>query len=64
MRSHSSIQMERPSAHIVIDPSQMIEEETVRVSKLEYYYPVKIGEVFQDRYSVIGKLGYGSASTV
>lgn len=42
----------------------MIEEETVRDSKLNYYYPVQIGEVFQDRYRVIGKLGYGSASTV
>jgi hypothetical protein len=64
MRSHTSIKMEHPSARIVIDPSQMIEEETVRASKLEYYYPVRIGEAFQDRYGVIGKLGYGSASTV
>lgn len=64
MKSHTSIKMEHPSARIVIDSSQMIEEETVRASKLEYYYPVRIGEVFQDRYRVIGKLGYGSASTV
>ena len=28
------------------------------------YYPVRIGEVFQDRFRVIGKLGYGMASTV
>ena len=42
----------------------MIEEETVRGYKAENYYPVKTGEVFQDRYSVIGKLGYGSTSTV
>jgi serine/threonine-protein kinase SRPK3 len=56
--------MAHSPTHVVIDPSQLVEEETVRASKLEYYYPVKIGEVFQDRYSVIGKLGYGSASTV
>jgi serine/threonine-protein kinase SRPK3 len=62
--SHISIRMAHSPTHVVIDPSQLVEEETVRASKLEYYYPVKIGEVFQDRYSVIGKLGYGSASTV
>ncbi|KAI9806285.1 MAG: hypothetical protein M1825_006400 [Sarcosagium campestre] len=27
------------------------------------FYPVRIGEVFQSRYQVLGKLGYGSRST-
>ncbi|KAI9823354.1 MAG: hypothetical protein M1819_001362 [Sarea resinae] len=47
-----------------IDPSCRIEEETLRDYKAERYYPVQIGQVFNDRYKVIGKLGYGSASTV
>ncbi|KAK0823631.1 hypothetical protein LTR73_008324 [Friedmanniomyces endolithicus] len=48
----------------VLDPSVLVEEETIRGYKAEDYYPVRIGEVFQDRYRVIGKLGYGTASTV
>lgn len=47
-----------------IDPSILIEEETVSGYKLEHYYPVHIGQVFNERYKTIGKLGYGSASTV
>ncbi|KAK1809531.1 hypothetical protein LTR12_016093 [Friedmanniomyces endolithicus] len=47
-----------------LDPSVLVEEETVRGYKAEHYYPVKKADLFQDRYRVIGKLGYGSASTV
>ncbi|KAK0878896.1 hypothetical protein LTR87_007346 [Friedmanniomyces endolithicus] len=53
-----------PVDHQFLDPSVLVEEETVRGYKAEHYYPVRIGEVFQDRYRVIGKLGYGTASTV
>jgi len=28
------------------------------------YYPVRLGQIFNDRYKSIGKLGYGTASTV
>lgn len=48
----------------IIEPSLLVEEETVRGYKPERYYPARIGEVFHDRYKIIGKLGYGSASTV
>lgn len=41
-----------------------IEEETLRGYKAEHYYPVEIGQTFQSRYKAVGKLGYGSASTV
>jgi len=41
------------------DSSQPIEEETFVWYDLKYFYPVQIGEVFQSRYQVIGKLGYG-----
>lgn len=47
-----------------LDPSQSIEEETFAWYDPKYFYPVRIGEVFQSRYQVIGKLGYGSYSTV
>ena len=47
-----------------IDPSVLVEEETVPGYNAEHYYPVSIGQVFNDRYQTIGKLGYGSASTV
>ena len=30
----------------------------------KHYYPVKLGEVLHERYKIIGKLGFGSASTV
>jgi serine/threonine-protein kinase SRPK3 len=47
-----------------LDPSIHIEEETLGDYKPERFLPVKIGQVFKDRYQTIGKLGYGSASTV
>ncbi|KAK4570385.1 hypothetical protein LTR86_002465 [Recurvomyces mirabilis] len=48
----------------ILDPSFRVEEEMVRGYKAEHYYPVRIGDMFQKRYKVVGKLGYGSASTV
>ncbi|KKF97536.1 Serine/threonine-protein kinase SRPK [Ceratocystis platani] len=40
-----------------------MEEETLPLYESEQYYPVKIGQVFADRYEVVGKLGYGAHST-
>jgi serine/threonine-protein kinase SRPK3 len=56
--------MAHSCAHVIIHPSRVIEEETVSGYKAEHYYPVRIGDVFQDRYRVICKTGCGSASTV
>lgn len=42
----------------------LIEEETLPSYEPSHYYPVKIGDVYQSRYQVIGKLGYGAHSTV
>lgn len=28
------------------------------------FYPVHLGEVFQDRYQTVAKLGFGSSSTI
>lgn len=47
-----------------LDPSILVEEETLRDYKAERFYPVRIGQLFKDRYRTIGKLGYESASTV
>ncbi|KJX97005.1 protein kinase [Zymoseptoria brevis] len=43
---------------------QKIEEETIPGYIASRYYPVRIGEVFQARYQVVGKLGFGVTSTV
>lgn len=40
------------------------EEERLPGYKAEEYYPVCLGEVFQSKYQVLAKLGYGTASTV
>lgn len=48
----------------LLDPNDKIEEETLPWYTQGRFYPVKIGEVFQARYQVIGKLGYGGYSTV
>ena len=40
------------------------EEERLLWYKPEQFYPVHIGEIFKSRYKVVGKLGYGSQSTV
>ncbi|KAG6873987.1 hypothetical protein C0995_007943 [Termitomyces sp. Mi166 len=47
-----------------IDPSELVEEETLPGYARHRYYPVRIGEVFVSRYQVVGKLGFGMASTV
>jgi serine/threonine-protein kinase SRPK3 len=47
-----------------LDSSTLIEEETLRDYKAERFLPIETGEVFKNRYKTIGKLGYGSASTV
>ena len=48
----------------IIDNTQLIEEETLEHYTPEEFYPVRIGEVFKAQYQVVGKLGYGSSSTV
>ncbi|KAI1855941.1 hypothetical protein JX265_012024 [Neoarthrinium moseri] len=47
-----------------IPPDHKVEEETLPDYLPVRYYPVRIGEVFIDRYQVVGKLGFGASSTV
>ena len=39
-----------------LDPDIPIEEETLKNSKAEAYYPVRLCQVMHDRYLIIGKL--------
>lgn len=68
-RTAASIQMSQPrvfptSGFDILDPSKEFEEETLPDYLKERYYPVHIGEVFNSRYQVVTKLGFGSSSTV
>ena len=47
----------------VISDIGKLEEENWDWYKPGLFYPVLIGEIFQSRYQVVGKLGYGSRST-
>ncbi|OJJ97890.1 hypothetical protein ASPACDRAFT_1857911 [Aspergillus aculeatus ATCC 16872] len=48
----------------LIDASTKIEEETLPSYTPESYYPVEQGEIMNDRYQVVSKIGYGGSSTV
>ncbi|KAK9258479.1 kinase-like domain-containing protein [Lipomyces tetrasporus] len=47
-----------------IGKDQLVEEETMPEYKSEHFYPVRLGEVFNDRFQTLAKLGYGSSSTI
>jgi serine/threonine-protein kinase SRPK3 len=64
LRSPSQPRVFPCSGWDIIDPSLKIEEEAIPSYKPEKFYPVRIGEVFNHRYQVVGKLGYGSSATV
>ena len=48
----------------VLGSEYRLEEEIWSWYNPEEYYPVRIGEIFKDKYQVVGKLGFGSVSTV
>ncbi|OAA63499.1 protein kinase-like protein [Niveomyces insectorum RCEF 264] len=48
----------------VIDPDQLVEEETLPSYKRDEYYPMRIGDIVAGHYQVAAKLGYGTTSTV
>ncbi|KAI9678157.1 MAG: hypothetical protein M1817_006102 [Caeruleum heppii] len=65
--SHKSLFPPTPisnSRFHVIETGQKVEEERFAWYKPTQFYPVRIGEVFNSRYQVVGKLGYGACSTV
>ena len=56
--------LERLAGPHVLDGSLKYEEEKLNWYTPEKFYPVRIWEVFNKRYQVVGKLGYGAYSTV
>ncbi|ODA79302.1 hypothetical protein RJ55_04895 [Drechmeria coniospora] len=48
----------------IIDDTVLLEEEQLREFKTGQFYPVNIGEIFSSKHQVVGKLGYGTTSTV
>jgi serine/threonine-protein kinase SRPK3 len=49
---------------VSIPVKEKVEEETLPGYAAGRYYPARIGQTFQDRYQVVGKLGNGTTSTV
>ncbi|KAJ5320451.1 hypothetical protein N7508_000734 [Penicillium antarcticum] len=47
-----------------IPSSDLIEEETITGYVAAHYYPTQIREIIPDRYQIVGKLGFGSCSTI
>lgn len=47
-----------------LDPAVKIEEEKMPAYEKGLFYPVTLGDVFNARYQVLGKLGFGANSTV
>ena len=48
----------------IINASCKVDEERLKHYKLSRFYPVYLGDIFESRYQVLSKLGYGSCSTV
>jgi hypothetical protein len=42
----------------------VVEEEQFDQFRAGLYYPVNIGDVYASKYQILGKLGFGSTSTV
>ncbi|KIX91893.1 uncharacterized protein Z520_12398 [Fonsecaea multimorphosa CBS 102226] len=49
---------------VALPKHEKFEEERLVGYKAENFYPVRLGEVFESRYQVVAKLGFGTASTV
>lgn len=47
----------------LLESSLKLDEETYTWYSVKNFYPAAIGEVFQNTYQVVAKLGYGTAST-
>lgn len=48
----------------VVAESTVLEEEAFDEFRAGQYYPVQIGDVYSSKYQVLGKLGFGTTSTV
>ena len=48
----------------ILPADVLVEEERVPGYRSEFYYPANPGEVLNDRYKILTKVGWGTASTV
>lgn len=51
------------SGFTTINADQLVEEEELPDYQADRFYPVQLGNIFQNRYQVVAKLGFGSSST-
>ncbi|KAH8435043.1 uncharacterized protein LDX57_012672 [Aspergillus melleus] len=51
------------SGYTTVDADTLVEEEELPDYQADRFYPVQLGELFQDRYQFVAKLGFGSSST-
>ena len=47
----------------IVEDEMLLEEQSFSWYTPETFCPVKIGDILQSKYQVLGKLGYGSVST-
>lgn len=47
-----------------VRPSEILDEKRFEKFKLGQYYPANIGDVICSKYQIVGKLGFGTTSTV
>ncbi|CAH0044612.1 unnamed protein product [Clonostachys solani] len=65
LRRAPSLPLRFPSTGFEIVPaSELLEEEHLEEFSAGAYYPVNIGDVYHSKYQIVGKLGFGSTSTV
>lgn len=48
----------------LLSQQDKFEEERCSTYRAENFYPVQLGQVFESRYQVVAKLGFGTTSTV
>ncbi|KLJ05564.1 hypothetical protein EMPG_10961 [Blastomyces silverae] len=63
-RAPSPLRVIRHDGFTTLDPVVKIEEEKMLAYEKGLFYPVKLGEVLNPRYQVLGKLGFSANSTV
>ena len=62
-RSHSPPREFPTAGREIVDDDVLVEEEGFEWFDPETWYPTEIGQVFESRYQVLLKLGFGSVST-
>jgi hypothetical protein len=64
VHTHRRLFSTSESGFEIINASRKVDEEHLLHYKPNRFYPVSLGNIFESRYQVLSKLGYGSCSTV